>query len=249
MSLIDSLRQHTGNLLIGGHQGHISSSARQNTIRNFEQIHAVGLSHIEVDLQLTKDHEIVLYHDVDLSAQSPLRGQVRDYTANQLKDAFEIDTLEDVLCWCVSHNLPPALEIKCDLLTMSEGMPVLAERLAEILNRHSLGGFGFVFSANYQTLYQVKRLAPETVLGLIVPFVPRNPLRLMEEMQADIYLCYIDNLNSELVAALHRGGYYVDGSVINSEKRLQLAMELKIDLIETDDPVKMIELYRRHQKS
>ena len=95
----------------------------------------------------------------------------------------------------------------------------------------------------------MKRLAPETVLGLIVPFVPRNPLRLMDEMQAAIYLCYIDNLSSELIAALHRGGYYVDGSLINSEERLQLAMELKVDLIETDDPVKMIELYRRHQKS
>ena len=46
----------------------------------------------------------------------------------------------------------------------------------------------------------------------------------MEEMEAEIYLCYIDNLCPDLVAQLHRAGYLVDGSVINSEGRLRQAL-------------------------
>ncbi len=244
MNLLDNLRQNAGKrLLIGGHQGHRSGDARPNTIPNFQRVTDKGLSHIEVDLQLTGDGELVVYHDLDLSEKSPLSGRIRDYTVDQLKGSFEIDTLDEVLGWCFQNDLPPALEVKCHLLEMSATMPLLAKRLAELLNRYRFGDFGFVFSTDYRTLRQVKELAPQTALGLIVPFVPRDPVRLMEEMQAQIYLCYLDNLSRELVDALHRGGYYADGSVVNDEARLRRALELGVDLVESDLPQDLISLY------
>lgn len=244
MSLFESLRQNPEQLLIGGHQGHASPQWRPNTIENFDRLKGCGLSHIEVDLQLTKDREIVVYHDIDLGQKSPLAGSVANYTVSQLKDAFEINTLDEVLYWCEKNNLPAALEIKCHLLSMAATMPILAVRLAELLNHHRFGEFGFVFGTDYATLHQVKQLAPETALGLIVPFVPVNPLALMEELEASVYLCYIDNLSTQLVEGLHRGGYYVDGSVINTEDRLRQALALGVDIIESDYPLEMIETYR-----
>lgn len=244
MNLFDNLRRNAGKrLLIGGHQGHRSGKFRANTIANFELVKGAGLSHIEVDLQMSKDGEIVVYHDFDLSEKTPLSGWIRDYTVDELKRSFEINTLGEVLQWCIENDLPPALEIKCRLLELSGIMPLLAERLAELLNQCRFGDFGFVFGTDYHTLWQLKGLAPKTALGLIVPFVPRNPLHLMEEMGAQVYLCYIDNLSRELVDALHTGGYYVDGSVINNEPRLRCALELGVDLVETDKPRELISLY------
>ena len=53
-------------LVIGGHRGH-KSEIRENTIANFEQIKKMDISYIEIDVQLTKDEQAVIYHDFDLS--------------------------------------------------------------------------------------------------------------------------------------------------------------------------------------
>ena len=50
-------------LVIGGHRGH-KSDVRENTIANFEQIKDLGISYIEIDVQLTKDEQAVINHDI-----------------------------------------------------------------------------------------------------------------------------------------------------------------------------------------
>ena len=43
-------------------------------------------------------------------------------------------------------------------------------------------------------------------------------------------------LSKELVDRLHEAGYIVDGSVVNTEADLKKAIELGVDLIESDEP-------------
>ena len=98
-------------LVIGGHRGH-KSDVRENTIANFEQIKGLGISYIEIDVQLTKDEQAVIYHDFDLSLKTSLEGMVRDYTLQQLRQSFEICTLEEAVVWCKENKMGLALEIK-----------------------------------------------------------------------------------------------------------------------------------------
>lgn len=58
----------------------------------------------------------------------------------------------------------------------------------------------------------IKDMEPRTPIGLIVPFIPADPVKLMREMDAIIYLVYLDSLSPEIVRSLHEAGYYVDGS-------------------------------------
>lgn len=231
-------------LMIGGHRGHLSS-VRENTIPNFKEVAGSGISHIEVDIQLTKDGQPVVFHDISLSPATKLTGFVSDYTLAELKDSFEINTLDEVLDWCSRENLPAALEIKSYLPAMAETMPLLAQKIAELLTSHNFFDMSFVFSTNWQVLAEIKHLAPKTCLGLIVPIVPPDPAQLMRDMQAEIYLCYLDNLTKEIVDNLHSQGFIVDGSVVNDEETLRKAIELNVDFIESDHPKKMIEIYRR----
>ena len=78
-------------LVIGGHRGH-KSEIRENTIANFEQIKKMDISYIEIDVQLTKDEQAVIYHDFDLSLKTSLKGMIRDHTLQQLRQSFEICT-------------------------------------------------------------------------------------------------------------------------------------------------------------
>ena len=66
---------------------------------NFAEVAELGLSHIEIDVQLSKDQVAMVYHDLDLSERSPLPGRVADYTAAELKAAFSINTLDECLAW------------------------------------------------------------------------------------------------------------------------------------------------------
>ena len=59
-----------------------------------------------------------------------------------------------------------------------------------------------------------------------------------------IYLAFIDNLSRPLVEQLHAAGYIVDGSVINSPERLQLALDIGCDMIESEVPDQVIGWYR-----
>jgi glycerophosphoryl diester phosphodiesterase len=270
MSLMENLRRKAATrLLVGGHRGHCpgfvpgegrpafvagdvptgadlsACPVRENTVENFSLVKDAGLSHIEVDVQLTADGEAVIYHDLDLCARSPLTGPVRDFTLTQLKDAFPINTLDETLAWCAAADMPVALEMKCVLLDMHQTMPILASRVAEALRRHRLFEMSFVLSTDHASLARVKALEPETNLALIVPHVPWNPVRLMEEMDALIYLCFEENLCLDLVRALQGAGYYVDGSVVNGAYRLSRAIALGVDMIESDCPAHTMAQYRR----
>ncbi|MBS4784932.1 MAG: glycerophosphodiester phosphodiesterase [Clostridiales bacterium] len=244
MTFIEQLKEDFGKrLMIGGHRGHLSN-VRENTIENYKQVLGTGISHIEIDIQLTRDDVTVIYHDFDLSENSPLTGKIRDYTLAELKAAFPIDTLDETVAWCRENGQAIAFELKSRALDMYDYMPEIARQLADTIAKYDFYDMCFVFSTDYRTLRMVKELQPRTPLGLIVPIVPADPVALMREMDAIIYLTYIDSLSPEIVAQLHDAGYYVDGSVINTKDRLEKALELGVDLIESDHPVATMELYK-----
>lgn len=228
-------------LVIGGHRGH-KSDVRENTIANFEQIKDLGISYIEIDVQLTKDEQAVIYHDFDLSLKTSLQGMVRDYTLQQIRQSFEICTLEEAVDWCKENTVGLALEIKMQPYTMWEDREILAERIAKTIARYEFYSNCFVFGADYGLLSMIKKMNPVINIGLIVPFIPSDPVKLMKEMEAVVYLNYVEQLSPSLVKELHEAGYLVDGSVINTKERLIIAQQLGVDLIESDNPELILEL-------
>lgn len=95
----------------------------------------MGVDYIEIDVQLTRDRQAVIFHDMALEERTPLHGHIRDYTVAELKAAFEIDTLEEALAWCKAHGMAVLLEVKSCELLMHEDMPTLAQRIVEALQR------------------------------------------------------------------------------------------------------------------
>ena len=228
-------------LVIGGHRGH-KSDVRENTIANFEHIKDLGISYIEIDVQLTKDEQAVIYHDFDLSLKTSLQGMVRDYTLQQIRQSFEICTLEEAVDWCKENTVGLALEIKMQPYTMWEDREILAERIAKTIARYEFYSNCFVFGADYGLLSMIKKMNPVINIGLIVPFIPSDPVKLMKEMEAVVYLNYVEQLSPNLVNELHEAGYLVDGSVINTKERLAIAQKLGVDLIESDHPELILKL-------
>lgn len=239
MDLIKTLREST-KLVVGGHRGQLVKGIRENTISAFETILGKNIPYIEVDVQLTKDGELVLYHDHDLSQKTNLSGMIRDYTLEELRSEFEITSVEESIIWAKKHSIGIAFELKIHHRKMWNDREKIANLLVALLQKYSFQESCFVFGTDFSLLKDIKAADTSIPLALIVPFVPVDPVQLMEEMQADIYLNFATNLPKELVEELQEAGYLVDGSVINDSESLKLALDLRVNLVESDVPEQLL---------
>ena len=65
------------------HRG-FSGKYPENTMLAFKKAEEVGCYGIELDVQLTKDDEIVIMHDETIDRTTSGTGNIRDYTYQEL---------------------------------------------------------------------------------------------------------------------------------------------------------------------
>lgn len=223
-------------LLIGGHRGCVCEYP-ENSIAAMEEGLRRGADYLEIDIQLTKDEVPVVIHDVRLEKQTPLSGYVYEYTLEELKEVIPgLCTLQEAMEWGYKANAWFGLELKSTPLDMQPYTFRLTELMGEILNRTGMTERVFVFGADYQTLKHLKECFPAVPIGLIVPYVPADPVQLMREMDAVVYLSYIYNMTPAIIRDLQENGYYVSGAILREEKWVNCAMELKVNMFESDHP-------------
>ena len=70
--------------LVWAHRG-ASGYAPENTLAAFEKAVELGADGVELDIQLTKDDEIVVIHDEKIDRTSDGEGWVKDYTLEELR--------------------------------------------------------------------------------------------------------------------------------------------------------------------
>ena len=96
---------HTGN-----------SAAPENSITAFRMAANVGYG-VELDVHLTADNQVVVFHDRDLSRMTGAEGNIEDFTYDQLQQlrldhsAETIPLLKDVL-QVIAGSGPIILELK-----------------------------------------------------------------------------------------------------------------------------------------
>src|SRR5690625_277158 len=89
----------------------------ENTIKAFDESYKLNFSHIELDVQLTKDEIPVLMHDQTIDRTTNGTGKVGDYTKAELKKFYtkkgheEIPTLEEALLF-LKGKMKVAVELK-----------------------------------------------------------------------------------------------------------------------------------------
>lgn len=231
-------------LIVGGHRGHLSD-VRENTVQNFQQLLGKDIPYVEIDVQLTKDDQLVVFHDPRLEEATGMTGTLREYPLAELQARFEINTVEDCIRWCRENAMGIAFELKTGYLTAEADRKIVAEKLRKLIGKYSFQDSCFVFGKDYALLAAIKAADARIPIGIIAPADPEEALPLMEQLQAAVYLDYLEGLSEPLVQQLHSKGYLVDGSVVNTEERLLEALRLGVDLIESDYPEKILALLNR----
>lgn len=157
------------NPMIIGHRG-AAGEAPENTIASFLLAVQRGAHAVELDVNLSKDGEIIVFHDETLDRTTTGKGYIHELTWNEIKkydagiwfhERFEGETvpsLEEVF-----SKLPASTIINIELKGVSEQ---LETRLAELLLRWNRVETVFLSSFRHKKLATMKRLIPEIRVGV-----------------------------------------------------------------------------------
>lgn len=162
----------TNSIPIFAHRG-ASGYALENTFKAFEKARKLGADGVEIDIQLTKDDELIVYHDLDLFRLTRKRKKINDCSYKELlnypigKHFFRkyskerIPTFQQVVEWADLYKLPLNVELKESFLQNSEPLIKALQRVVLPKGSH--------FSSFHDELLRiVKMQRPDFQTALIV---------------------------------------------------------------------------------
>jgi len=147
------------------HRGLHSDSVPENSLAAFELAARAGAG-IELDIQLTKDKRVVVFHDYTLDRMCGVKGRVCDFTLAELRNlrlkgtAERIPTFVEVLR-LIDGRVPLLVELKGESRDVS-----LCPRAARILDNYR-GAF-CIESFNPALLAWFKNYRPRYARGQLV---------------------------------------------------------------------------------
>ncbi len=160
---------------IWAHRG-CSQRYPENTLLAFEKAAAIqSLTGIELDIQLTKDNELVVIHDERVDRTTEGAGFVRDYTLSQLKKLHiyaddnpvqTIPTMEEVFD-LLETRLKSGLKLNIELKNSVYPYEGMEEKIVGMVHKRGLQK-AVVYSTFYaKSLEKLKSLDSDAELGIL----------------------------------------------------------------------------------
>lgn len=244
--------------LVIAHRG-ASGSAPENTLAAFEQAIQQGADAIELDVRLSKDKEVVVFHDATLQRTTNGRGYVRNHTLTELKklDAGSwfgpsfrgerIPTLGEVFQF-VNERVGINIEVKHVL--GAQASREIVHHCLKVIERFQASGYVLVSSFQHSLLRLVRKENPDVAIGILyhpLHLAAQSPSRLLRKVEANFFVCGMRFLRRRMVADVHRHAIAVAAYTINTEPAVRRCLALGIKGIITNVPEKVITLCGRNR--
>ena len=158
---------------VWGHRG-ASGYAPENTLDAFVLALEQGADGIELDVQLTKDGELVVIHDERIDRTGSGIGFVKDHTLAELKKmkfnrtvpgykAVTLPTLKEVYELFQDNRKMINVEIKTGIFFY----PAIEDKVLELTAAMGMENRVIYSSFNHQTMVNLKKMNPAAVCGLL----------------------------------------------------------------------------------
>ena len=227
-----------GTPLIMAHRGY-SQAAPENTLPAFEKAIDSGFTAAELDVQMTKDGEIVLLHDSNLKRTTGLNLNIWDVTYDEIKNldngsffsseyaGTKIPTLDQVLKLC-KDKLYLNIEIK--RTGHDDG---IVERVIKVIEDNDYFDNCDITSQNYATLEEVRAINPD-ILTAYTSSVGIGRIQNLDA--ADILSIMESSATYTNVEAIQNAGKRIFVWTVNERKTMETLINLNVDAILTNDP-------------
>jgi glycerophosphoryl diester phosphodiesterase len=230
---------------ITAHRG-AKVSAPENTLASFRAALDAGTDYVELDVQHTRDRELVVIHDGDLMRMVGDPRKVGELTLAEIetidlgrrydaKFAGErVPTLEQVI-ELVRGRAKINVELKYNVPD-----PGLAPAVVDLLRRKDFLDQVVITSLDYAALKDVERLEPRRETGHIVTAAVGNVVR----TEADFLSLNSARASASLVRRAHAAGKGVAVWTVNDPEVMLRMIERGVDNVITDDPALLVRVMR-----
>jgi glycerophosphoryl diester phosphodiesterase len=216
-----------------------SVRAPENTFAALENAIKEGADAAEVDVQETADGEVILLHDTDLRRVAGIARSIWDLRHTELQDvdvgswfspAFKAERIPTLRAFAAASRGRIRLNVELKNNGHEED---LAGRVVNVLHQTGTADQTVISSLDIELLRQVRRLAPEIKLGLILAAGVGN----LQRVDVDFFALSRRLATSAVVRQLHAVGREVHVWTLNDESGIAKAMLDGADNIITSDPL------------
>lgn len=227
----------------------------ENTMLAFEEAYKAGADGIELDVRLTRDKEVVIFHDENVDRLTEGKGTVDSYTLKELQafkikdpkrpDLMEqtIPTLADYLNWVKDTPLLTNIELK----TKDEKDRELEEKVAELIRRHGMQSKLIVSSFYQDRLERIISQLPEVQTALLVPHFNETVITDSKNLPVDFIHLKAVSVTPEVVEEAHRHGKAISTWTVNDYEDMKKMNELVLFAIITDFPDRLKALQKEEE--
>ncbi len=240
---------------IFGHRGS-KGYYPENTLLSISEAIAAGVDGIEIDVHLTKDHQLAVIHDESVDRTTNGTGLIKDYTMDQLKsfklssnfqsfDYYQtsweqerIPTLQEVL-ELLPEKKVVNIELKTILVTYHHIEEILLHTVKPYLDK-----LEFVYSCfHLPTLMRIKELDPHAQIAWLlhqsVPklqdYISTFQLSKLHVEQSLLFAPALNSINPDQLRVW----------TVNIPEQIQQALLKGVEGIITDYPEQAIRLKRK----
>lgn len=236
---------------IFAHRG-FSGKYPENTMIAFEKAIELGCDGIELDVHLTKDDELVIIHDEDISRTSNGQGLVKFMTYEQLLEydysfkfhdevGFQkILTLREYFELVKDTNIITNIELKTGIFEYE----TIEQKVIDLIHEFKLEDKIILSSFNHFTVMRCKAIDPNIELGFLIGswMIDLGAYTASHGVQCchPLYL----NLIPEVVQEIHAAGRKINTWTVNEYDDIKRLADLGVDCLIGNYPDKMIEVLR-----
>ena len=253
---------------IVAHRGD-SAHFPENTLPAFESATAMQVDVIETDVHLSKDGEVVIWHDPTLDRNTDGSGRIEDHTLSELKSydagyTFTLDggktfpfrgkkvqlcTLSEALECC------PEQCFNVDLKTKSEA---IVKAFIKIILDHNAQNRIVAASFHLSNLKLLRQMEPSLQTSIttaeVVPLLLMQKLHLLPKklknpnkviFQVPVRQWGIEVITPSFVKTMHERGAIIQVWTINEEEEMEKLYRMGVDSVMTDKPALAISVAKR----
>lgn len=228
---------------IYAHRG-ASGYAPENTLEAFKLAIKQGAEGIELDVQLTKDGEVVVIHDETIDRVSNKTGFVKDYTLAELREfSFDnniegykntkIPTLKEVLELLKPTNLMLNIELKTSIIWYEN----IEEKVLKLVYDADMRDRVIYSSFNHYSIKKIKNLDEKANTALLFGDVILYTVNYIKNanipaIHPPVYQLKMDNFLDEYI----NSGLDIRVWTVNNPDDMQSLINKNIDAIITNYP-------------
>jgi glycerophosphoryl diester phosphodiesterase len=241
--------------LVVAHRGG-AALAPENTLAAFENALKLGVDQVECDVHLSKDGELVVMHDPDVSRTTTGVGQISELTLVEIK---KLNAAAKFTGGAFAAQPPPTLGELLDLVKGKAGIqieiklaagnaryPGIEKKVVDALAARGMTERAIVISFDFPTIKDVKAIDPRIKTGALVNSqwmsarMTKTPEQIVDEAVqatgADYFMPAAGSVSQALIQAAHARGLKMGAWTVDAASDMRRLAGWGVDAITSNRP-------------